>query len=110
MRAGRLRYRVTIQTLTVSQNGYGEPAETWTNTATVWGEVTPLIAQTRETFAAASEQRVARQTLNVRLRYRAGIEPGQNRVLWDDQVLEVEAVMDPDGRRYELDLVCYLLR
>lgn len=110
MRAGQLRHRVTIQTLTVSQDGYGEPTETWSNTATVWGEVRPLIAQTREALTQASGQRVARQTFNVRLRWREGIAPATTRVLWDDQVLDVEAVMDPDGRRRELDLICYLLR
>ena len=110
MRAGRLRHRVTIQGLTTTPNSYGEPVETWTNLATVWGEVTPLISQTREVFAQASEQRVARQTMNVRLRYRADITPATSRVVWGSHVLEVEAVFDPDGRRAKLDLICYLLR
>ncbi len=36
MKAGDLDRRVTIQTPTVTKNGYGESVTTWTDLATVW--------------------------------------------------------------------------
>lgn len=107
MKAGKLRHRVTIQTRTISQDGYGDAVETWTSGDTVWAEVTPLLTATREAFVAQSETRSARQTLQVRMRWRDGLTPAGTRLLWDGETLDVESVMDPDGRHAELIVLCY---
>ena len=109
MRAGRLRKRIEIQTLTTAQDGYGEPMETWTTTATVWGELTPSMRATREAFAGVSQQRTARLTMEARIRWTDGLSPSTTRLRSAGTVYEVEAVMDPDGRQRELLLFCYLM-
>ena len=54
VKAGRLRHRLTIQTHTVSQDGFGEPDKTWSDLATVWADVRPL--RGREYLEARGEQ------------------------------------------------------
>lgn len=109
MRTGRLRHRIEIQTLSVAQDGYGEEVETWTTGATVWGKMLPSLRATREAFAAQSEQRSARTSMECHLRFRTGLSAKTTRLGWQGKVYEVEAVMDPDGRRRELLLLCYAL-
>ena len=108
MRSGRLRHRIEILALTVAQDGYGEEIETWMMQATVWGEMLPSLRATREAFAAQSEQRSARQSMECRMRYREGLSPKTTRLSWDGKVFDVEAVSDPDGRRRESLLFCYV--
>ena len=109
MRAGRLRKRIEIQTLTTAQDGYGEPVETWTTATTVWGELTPSMRATREAFAGVSQQRAARLTLEARIRWLDDLSPSTTRLACAGKVYEVEAVMDPDGRQRELLLFCYVM-
>jgi SPP1 family predicted phage head-tail adaptor len=91
----------------VAQDGYGEEVESWTTTVTVWGEMLPSLRATREAFAGQSEQRSARLTMECHMRYRTGFSPKSSRLGWDGKVFDVEAVMDPDGRRRELLLLCF---
>lgn len=106
MRIGKLRQRVKILTRTTTRNSYSEEIESWPLTATVWGELTPLLAGTREAFAQQGEQFQARVAYQCRLRWRA-LSPATNRLQVDARVFEVTGVMDPDGRRAELVALCY---
>ena len=111
MIAGRLNQRVTIQKRTVSQNDYGEAVETWAapgdgEPAVMWGEVKPVLTGTREAFAAAAGQYQARVTLQVRMRWRT-LDPADYRLIVGGSTLEIQAVMDPDGRQRELLALCY---
>ena len=108
MRAGKLRQRVTIQTKTSTPNDYGELVASWTAapTVTVWGELTPLLAGTREAFASQGAQFQARVSWQCRLRWRA-LSPATNRLLVDGRTFDVTGVMDPDGRRHELVALCW---
>jgi len=106
MRAGKLRQRVTIQTKTETTNDYGEPVESWANSATVWGELTPLLAGTREAFAQQSAQFQARVSWQCRLRWRE-LSPATNRLVVNGTVYEITGAMDPDGRRHELVVLCW---
>jgi len=101
MRSGELRHRVTIQAKSITQNGFGEPVETWSDVATVWASVQPLAG--REYFQA--QQIKADITLRIRMRYRSGIQPAM-RLLFESRVFEIQAVIDPDERHRELELLC----
>jgi len=107
MRAGLLRQRVTIQKATESQNSYGEMAQSWSDVGTVWGDVRPLMAQARERSANEAEVLQARTPYQVRLRYVDGLSPVSHRLVWDSRTLEIEAVLDPDGRTHEMVAMCY---
>ena len=101
IRAGELRHRVTIQQLVESQNEYGEITTTPQTFASVWGAVEDLSG--REYFAA--QQINAEVSTRIRIRYRAGVVPKMLAVC-DGRIYDILAVLDPDGRRRELHLMC----
>lgn len=101
MQAGKLRHAVTIQVPPVGQDEIGQPNTVWTNVATVWASVEDLTG--REYQAAQATQNPV-QT-RIRIRYRAGIVASM-RVLHGTTIYNIEAVLDRDGRRVELQLMC----
>jgi SPP1 family predicted phage head-tail adaptor len=107
MRAGQLRQRVTIQVGTEAQNAYGESVQTWTDVGTVWGDVRPLMARARELAAAEGNVLLARAPYQVRLRYVSGLSAVSHRLVWESRTLEIESVLDPDGRGAEMVAVCH---
>lgn len=99
--ASVFRHRVTIQELVTGQDEAGQPVDTWNDVATVWAAVEPL--RGREYFAAAQVQ--AEVTTSIRIRYRKGIRPDM-RVLYDGRLYNINAVIDPQERHRELQLMC----
>lgn len=70
MEAGRLRHRVTIQSMTETQDGTtGAITETWSDVATVWAEIAPLSG--REFVAARETQ--GQIDARVLIRYRSDV-------------------------------------
>jgi SPP1 family predicted phage head-tail adaptor len=101
MQAGKLNCRVTIQSLQAGQDAIGQPVTTWTDVATVWASVEDLTG--REYQAAQATQNPV-QT-RIRIRYRAGIVASM-RALYGNVIYNIEAVLDRDGGRVELQLMC----
>ena len=102
MRAGALRHRIEIQRNDgIRDPDSGEIIPGWTTVARVWAEVVDLSG--REFWD--SQQVQSEISTRVRIRYRDGIEPTM-RVIHGDRTLEIQAVLDPDGRRRELHLMC----
>lgn len=101
MRAGKLRHRLDIQRALETQGDTGEVTVIWSDFATVWGSVEPL--RGREFFAAREQQ--ARVTTRIRIRYTAGVTP-KMRVLFGDRIYLIDAVIDPEERHAELQLMC----
>lgn len=89
MRAGKLRHRVTLQSLVPVQNGTtGAITDTWVDFATVWASVEPLSA--REFIAAAATQ--SKVVARIVLRHRAGVQPSM-RVVHGAHTYKVEGVL-----------------
>lgn len=107
MRAGTLRERVTIQSFTAVQDDYGEPIETWGNIATnptVWANVGSRASGER--FISGGEQVQATVSHTVRIRYRSDVTV-KMRLIWRaNRTLQIENVIDPDGRKADLILMC----
>lgn len=101
MRAGRLRHRVTIQQVTRTRDGFGQPVESWSAFATVWAAVEPL--RGREYFAA--QQFAAETTHKITLRYLASVLPSM-RVLFGSRVFRIEAIKDSAERNVQMELMC----
>lgn len=103
MQTGRLRERITIQQESITRDSSGEQLIAWTTVATVWARVTP--GASSERFLASAGQRVAEVTHTIHLRYRAGITP-KMRVSWENRILEIISVVDPDGKLRTTILMC----
>ena len=103
VRAGVLRHRVTIQTPATDQDTWGQPIEGWSDV------VTNLPAEVRDIRGREfwQQQQAPGGDVNtrVRIRYRTDLER-QMRVLHLGRALEIEAIIDPDGRMTELHLMC----
>lgn len=103
MNPGKLRHRITIQELT----GIKDPlsgeiiGEDWQEVCTVWAEIKAL--RGREYFVA--QQTIAESNHEIIIRYRKGIKPAM-RAISDGRVFDIQAVLDKDGRKRFLSLVC----
>lgn len=102
MGAGYYRHLVEIQQKTVIRDpDTGELIEDWAPYAKVWAAVEDLSG--REFWAAQQVQ--SEVSTRVRIRYLPGVNPTM-RVVHAGRHLEITAVLDPDGRRRELQLLC----
>lgn len=104
-----MRHRITIQTVSTTQNAFGEPTRDWDSATetTVWGELTPLMSRAREMYATQGEQLQSKAPFQARLRYRTGISVENSRLKYAGRIFEIEAVLDPDGRQRETVVICY---
>lgn len=101
MRSGQLRYRVTIEQLTETQNEYGEPVSDWSPLATVWAEKEDLTG--REYYQA--QQINAEVTTRFTIRWRDDVK-AKMRLKHSGTLYDIASVQDPDGRQRRLILVC----
>lgn len=101
MNAGSLRHRVTIQQRAATQDGFGEPSDTWTDIATVWANVQPLRGEERFT----AQQMQAAIDHKVTMRYRAPLS-AQNRLMFGARILDIESVVNIDERNRTLEVFC----
>lgn len=98
---GGLRDRVEIQSRGAPQNGYGEPVLAWATLATVWARVEPISG--RETWQAQQAQ--ADVTHRVTVRTYPGLT-SKMRFLLGGRVLNIDSVIDVEGRRQFQECLC----
>lgn len=106
MRAGDLRHRITFQQRGMSADSFGAQAETWTNVATVWADVSPLSG--RELLAA--------QAVNVEISHKITIRWQQQfagpkavaamRIVYGSRIFDIHSSIDTDERRKTIELSC----
>lgn len=103
MSIGERRQRVAFQTATVTQDGFGEPDQTWTTIATQWAMVQPL--KGAERFSANEIQ--AEITTRIVTRNNSAMDslgPG-DRATWDARTFDIKSVIHRDHRRSELEIL-----
>lgn len=106
MRAGRLRYRVTVQRRVESRSGSGAITWTWADWRTVWADV--LEARGAKYLAAAQIQ--AAQDVTIVVRYRTGYRTDQ-RVRFEHetgefQTLDIVSIASVRNDPGKLELTC----
>lgn len=102
MQAGRLRHQVVIQSKTVTgRDAKGGEVVTWTTFATVQADVVPL--RGREYLAVRQAQ--AELQVRVVMRYIPGVTP-EMRLVHGTTIYDIADVIDVDGRRRTLELMC----
>lgn len=98
----RLDQQITIQQRAGGVDALGQASETWNAVYTsIWASAEPLTG--REFFAAGQTQ--AEVTTRFRVRYRADIAPTM-RVVWRGQPYDIVAVLDREGAKHMLELMC----
>ncbi len=93
--------RITIQSLTETQDGYGDPIQSWadlTSTPDMWAEVMPPTGG--EQFQAGQVNATAETTFRVRYRSDLNVEM---RVVYETTPYDIKALTEI-GRRSRLDI------
>ena len=101
MNAQQLRRKIIIQNVTETRDTMGGIIEAWATYKTAHAAIEPLSG--REYFAAAQVN--AEETTRIRLRYIEGVTP-KMRVLWGTRIYNINAVIDVEEKRRELQLMC----
>lgn len=101
MQAGKLNQRVLIEQRTAGVDALGQELTSWTTVADTWAAAKPL--RGREFFAAGQMQ--SEVSIKFSIRWRAGIEPTM-RLTWRGQPHEIISVIDVEGARQVLELMC----
>lgn len=101
MKAGKLRHRVILQRLSAGDDGYGGITEIWQEVAVLWAQVEPLRGNERYRAQAIT----AELSHKVTIRYRKNVVP-QMRLVIGEQILNIQAVIDPEERHVLLELLC----
>ncbi len=102
MRIGELRHRIEIGRYVEGKDRYGNPIPAqWQRVAFVWASVEGL----KGSHYFQAQQTVNQADHRVIIRYRKGIEPGMI-ARHDGGELTVQSVLDEDGRRQWLTLIC----
>ena len=104
MRAGRLRERIEIRRLTVTDDGMGGRAENWTTVVRdVPAEV--VLNQSQSRFVGGAGQEPALATHTVRLRGQTDISP-LDRIVWNGRLLDVTDANRSSTRPPVITAVC----
>lgn len=102
MKIGDLRHRIEIGRYVEGKDQFGDPLPpTWQTVATVWAAVEALTGRLYFEARQTAEQSDHRITI----RWRRGIEPGMI-VRYDGREFTIQAVLDRDGTRRWLQLIC----
>lgn len=106
MKIGDLRHRVEIGRYTEGVDQWGNPTgKQWEPVATVWAAVEAL----RGRLYFEAQQTAKESDHRVTIRWRSGIEAGMV-VRHAGREMEIQAVLDRDGRRQWLELICREVR
>ncbi|MGD9644059.1 MAG: phage head closure protein [Elusimicrobiales bacterium] len=101
MNAGELRHRITFQRRGTDPTTGG--FTDWVDYATVWAKVEDLSG--RDYIQAQMLGQASLVTTRITIRWRPDIDPHM-RVRAGSRTFDVKAVLDPDGRRRWLQLMC----
>lgn len=106
MRASDLRHQIKLQSRGSAQDGYGAQVNTWSDSATLWAEITSLTG--RELQAAQAVQ--AEVTHQIAVRYQVLFADPKSvaamRVLYGSRVFNIHACLNVDERNREINLLC----
>lgn len=100
MRAGRLRHRITIQSVGTTYDDYGDLSDSWTTLASVWASISP-VSGTEEKIAG---ELTGVETHRIRIRHRSGVT-AQNRILFGARTFEIVSANNWNERNVFIEIL-----
>lgn len=100
---GKLRHRITIQTLVRATDGQGGFTSTWTDLATVWADIKPVSSQERLFTQKVDYQR----SHKVVIRYLSDLTAGvtnTHRFIFDGRTFQIKGVRLFDEQKFYMML------
>lgn len=112
MQAGKLNRRIQIQSQSTTQDGFGQPVQTWTTQYTCWASIdiqaSQLIYSTAEFISKVTHRITMRWTSSVVIKPNMRIvytEPTTGVV----HTYEIQALLNDQQRNRQLIAMCYEL-
>lgn len=102
VRAGLLRQRITVENNEPTVSSTGKRTENWVEFAVLWADVRANTGS--ETFAA--QQVTPLLSYNITVRYRSDLNETMRVILDTGAILDIQAILDPDGRKRMLNIIC----
>lgn len=103
MRAGRLRHRIALQSITgYTKNEVGEKIPTWTTYATVWAAVDPKSGD--EAMRGVSSESTV--TPEILIRYNGTVSP-KHQIIFKTRTFKITAALDSKERNISQKLMCH---
>ena len=100
----RLRYPITIESPSTTQDSFGQPTDTWNTVCSPWADITAVTSKEVYALGAGFTSQVTHKIV-IRFNPSVCIEAGY-RVLYRNRTFLVQAVTDPDEQRAQLNLMC----
>lgn len=101
MRAGLLRKRVELQSVTNGRGPTGGTVENWTTIVNRWAELLPLRGQER--YEAAQVE--AQTTIKIRIRYYPPLDPTW-RIKYGDRIFNITGIINIGERNFAQEIEC----
>lgn len=98
---GKMDRRVTIQTRTTANDGWGQAIETWSDDVTVWAEYIPRLVSSDLPVEAAQEQFIEKASFIIRYR----TIPTDARLTYNGKVYKIQGMAEI-GRKDRIELAC----
>jgi len=105
MRAGRLRHKITIQTIVNATDGFGQPIEngnSYIDYKTVWARITPISG--RESFLSNAD--FSKTTHKIKMRYIPNINASM-RIVWQGRNFNIINVRNIEEMDKELEILVW---
>lgn len=103
MRAGRLRHRIALQSITgYTKNEVSEKIPTWTTYATVWAAVDPKSGD-EDMRGVSSESTVTHEIL---IRYNSTVSPKQQ-IIFKSRTFKIISILNDKERDIQQTLMCH---
>lgn len=99
MRAGQLRNKVIIQTVTETLDVLGGDTEAWATFATVWASVSPL----KGVEALEHKKMELENMYRIWIRYVSGVT-AKMRILWGSRIFLIVGIRVPDERNRSIEI------
>ena len=92
-----MRHRIILQKRATTESTYGEQVESWEDVTPLNASVEPLVG--REFFRGSDlPQKIAEVDTRIRIRYRKGLNPAENRIVHGGVVHDILAVIQDRTR------------
>lgn len=99
---GKLKHRINIQGQSTEQDDFGAPIKDWSSVLTCWASI--QAASSKEVYAASGY--TSSLSHKIVIRYPSVAITSAMRVVYRDRVYQIQAAIDPDESREELQLMC----
>ena len=100
MRAGDLRHKITFQQLTVANDSYNYPTQTWTDQITTYAAIWPV----RGVEKVEGMKLEAELTHKIRVRYKKDIVP-KMRIKFKARYFDILSIVNVDERNIYLEIM-----